>query len=178
MTSSHWRFGITLAFLGFACMPPATVVAQPLVYLSQWGSLGSGDGQFREPAGVATDAAGDVYVADGANARIQKFTGTGAYLSQWGSLGYGDGQFVYPFDVATDAAGDVYVADAGYRIQKFSATGTYITQWGGYGSGNGQFNGPTGVATDATGNVYVADYFQPPHPEVHRHGQPFGMAAG
>jgi sugar lactone lactonase YvrE len=148
-----------LAFLGFAFIPPATVAAQPLVYLTQWGSLGSGDGQFREPAGVATDAAGDVYVADAANARIQKFTGTGTYLTQWGSSGYGDGQFVYPIDVATNGNGDVYVADAAHRIQKFSATGTYLTQWGGYGSGNGQFNGPTGVATDANGNVYVADYF-------------------
>ena len=157
MTSCPRRFGITLAFLGFTFILPATVAAQPPIYLTQWGSLGSGDGQFREPAGVATDAAGDVYVADAGNARVQKFTGTGTYLIQWGTLGYGDGQFVYPFDVATD--GDVYVADYGNRIQKFSATGTYLTQWGTYGSGNGQFNGSTGVATDATGNVYVADYF-------------------
>jgi DNA-binding beta-propeller fold protein YncE len=44
-------------------------------YISQWGSFGSGDGQFNSPAGVAIDVAGDcVYVADyAANHRIEKF---------------------------------------------------------------------------------------------------------
>ncbi len=43
-------------------------------YLTQWGSLGSGDGQFIFPYGVATDTFGDVYVADTGNHRIQKFS--------------------------------------------------------------------------------------------------------
>src|SRR5436309_631518 len=139
---------------------PATVGAQPLVYLTQWGSQGSGNGQFNYPYGVATDAAGNVYVADNGNHRIQKFTDAGTYLTQWGSLGSGDGQFYAPWGVATNAAGDVYVADRGNAcIQKFTGTGTYLTRWGSLGNGDGQFNafGPSGVATDATGNVYVSD---------------------
>ena len=39
------------------------------------------------------DAAGDVYVCDSNNHRIQKFTGSGTYLTQWGSFGTGNGQF-------------------------------------------------------------------------------------
>src|SRR5438093_703337 len=136
MTSSLWRFGITLAFLGFASIP-ATVGAQPPAYLTQWGSFGSGEGQFSYPIGVATDAAGNVYVVDQFNYRIQKFTGTGTYLTRWGSYGSGDGQFIFPKGVATDAAGDVYVVDYDEsRIQKFTGTGTYLTQWGTVGSGN------------------------------------------
>jgi len=127
-------------------------------YLTQWGSHGNGDGQFSIPIGVATDAAGDVYVADHNNHRIQKFTGTGTYLTQWGSFGSGIGQFNRPFGVATDDAGHVYVADFNQTIQKFTGTGTYLTHWDSYGSGDGQFNGPFGVATDAAGNVYVAEY--------------------
>jgi DNA-binding beta-propeller fold protein YncE len=101
--------------------------------VTQWGSVGSGDGQFSNPAGVATDAAGNVYVADFGNHRIQKFTGTGVYLTQWGSFGSGDGQFSTPRGVATDVDGNVYVADQGnHRIQKFGpdVTPATVTSWG------------------------------------------------
>ena len=36
--------------------------------------LGSGNGQFSAPIGVATDGSGNLYVADTNNNRIQKFT--------------------------------------------------------------------------------------------------------
>jgi len=41
--------------------------------LTKWGSYGGGDGEFRQPSGVAVDAAGNVYVADRGNGRIQMF---------------------------------------------------------------------------------------------------------
>ena len=107
---------------------------------------------------MTTDAAGNVYVADISNQRIQKFTAAGAYITQWGSLGGGNGQFNNPHGVATDAAGNVYVADFdNNRVQKFTGTGTYLCQWGSPGSGNGQFSGALDVATAADGDVYVAD---------------------
>lgn len=157
MASSLWRFGITLTLLGFVCTAPATVEAQPPPsFLTQWGSYGSGDGQFSNPEGVATDAAGNVYVADSFNHRIQKFTGNGVFLTKWGSNGSDNGQFIRPFGVATDAAGNVYVVDYGNnRIQKFTGTGTYLTQW--QGNGNEGFYGPLFLATDAAGNVFVND---------------------
>ena len=57
-------------------------------YLTQWGSFGSDDGQFIEPFFVATDAAGNVYVVDRGNYRVQKF-GLGpvpAASTSWGRL--------------------------------------------------------------------------------------------
>jgi hypothetical protein len=126
--------------------------------LTQWGTPGSGNSQFQYPSAVATDAEGNVYVADDQLHRIQKFTGSGTYLAQWGSRGSGNGQFESPDGVATDPSGNVYVVDRGNsRIQKFTGTGLYLTQWGSQGHGNGQFSFPTSVAADASGNIYVVD---------------------
>ena len=61
-------------------------------YIGQWGSQGSGPGQFNLPWGAATDAAGNVYVADWRNDRIQKFTTDGEFLASFGSPGYGEGR--------------------------------------------------------------------------------------
>ncbi len=124
----------------------------------QAGADGSGDGQFSSPNGVATDGAGDVFVVDTYNHRVQKFDSAGAYLSQWGVFGSGAGEFGYPEGVATDGAGNVYVADTyNNRIQKFDGSGGYLTQWGVNGSGSGEFSYPQDVAADGTGHVYVAD---------------------
>jgi DNA-binding beta-propeller fold protein YncE len=131
-------------------------------FLMQWGSLGSGAGQFDEPLGLATDASGNLYVSDLGNGRIQKFDSSGTFLLQWGSPGSGDGEFTSPIGVAIDDAGNVYVADsdnfsAHYRIQKFDSSGNFLLKWGSSGSGDGQFDGLQGIAVDPSGNVYVAD---------------------
>ena len=44
------------------------------MYLSQWGTGGSGNSEFSYPQGIAADANGNIYVADSNNSRIQKFT--------------------------------------------------------------------------------------------------------
>ncbi len=128
------------------------------VGFSSWGSSGSGNGQFDGPSYVAFDSAGNVYVSDTFNNRIQEFTSAGVYVTQWGSFGSGNGQFEYPFGVAVDSADNVYVADEGNnRIEEFTSAGVYVTQWGSAGSGKGQFADPFGIAVDSSDNVYVAD---------------------
>ena len=128
-------------------------------YKTQWGALGSGNGQFNSAFGVAADSSGNVYVDENnVNYRVQKFDSAGNYQTQWGSLGSGNGQFNGTDGIAVDTSGNVYVADGAHSgVQKFTPTGGYLTQWGGVGTGNGQFNNPQGVATDSSGNVYVVD---------------------
>ena len=130
---------------------------------TKWGSEGSGDGQFSYPQGVAVNAAGNIYVADSGNHRIQKFDSSGSFLAKWGSQGSGDGQFSYPEGVAVDASGNVYVTDPGnrfspnLRIQKFDSSGSFLAKWDSE-PGDGNLPHPAGIAVDdATGNVYVAD---------------------
>jgi hypothetical protein len=49
---------------GLLCLLPAAVGAQTRAHLYQWGSPGSGDGQFIHPYGLVVDGSGRVYVAD------------------------------------------------------------------------------------------------------------------
>ena len=90
------------------------------MFVKAWGSKGSDEGQFLEPAGVAVDSSGNVYVSDFSNNRIQKFTSNGTFITKWGSSGSGEGQFNRPENVAVDSSGNVYVGDtSNNRIQVF-----------------------------------------------------------
>ena len=124
--------------------------------LLQWGSFGTGEGQFSGPHGIEVDAAGDVYVVDTGNHRVQKFTSNGVFLTTWGSLGAGHGDFNHPHGVGIGPDGNVYVAETGNnRVQKFTSDGVFITTWGSFGTEDGQFMHTHGLAVDDSGFVYV-----------------------
>ena len=142
-------------------------------------TAGSADGtgstaSFNNPYGVAVDASGNVYVADGNNNMIRKITPAGMVTSLAGSTtaGSADGTgaaaaFNSPSGIAVDASGNVYVADASnHMIRKITPAGVVTTLAGsptpGRADGTGaaaSFYGPTGVAVDAGGNLYVAERY-------------------
>ena len=136
-----------------------TSTLPPCDFVLAWGEFGSANGQFYEPAGIATGPDGSVYVADRVNHRIQKFDPDGTFMLAFGSYGTGDGQFAYPQAVATDPSGNVYVADTyNHRIQKFDAAGTFLTKWGSFGSGPGEFDYAPSVTADSSGHVYGTSF--------------------
>ena len=127
--------------------------------LDEWGTPGSGPGQFNAPAGIAFDADDNLFVVDKGNNRVQKYTRDGEFLLGWGRGGAGEGQFDEPWGITVDEAGDVYVADWGNsRVQKFAPDGTYLRSFGDNGSEGGALDHPAGVAVDSDGDVYVTDW--------------------
>lgn len=130
------------------------------VFVTAWGNMGEGEGQFLVPRGIAVDAARNIYVVDSHTHRVQVFRPDSTFVTAWGGQGTGDGTFNFPHDIAVDPAGDVYVVDAdNHRIQKFRPDGTFITAWGGEGTGDGQFKDPQGIAGGGDGYIYVTDCF-------------------
>jgi len=145
--------------------------------LAGTGSPGYVDGpiataQFHTPVGLAVDAAGNVYVADGGNHRIRLIRPDGMVttLAGTGEPGYRDGpageaQFNEPFDVAVSSRGVLYVADAGNdRIRAISPDGMVTTLAGsgrrGFKDGppkQAEFNAPWKLTLAADGTLYVAD---------------------
>ena len=120
---------------------------------------GTGDGQFDAPENLTLDAAGNIYVSDQDNHRIQKFSNTGEFLFAFGSLGSGDGELMIPRGIAVHPNGDIYVCDWGnHRMQVFDSDGNYKLKWGVWGSGDDEFIGIRGVDFDADGNVLTVEW--------------------
>jgi uncharacterized protein (TIGR03663 family) len=128
------------------------------------GPMAKGDGQFNEPWGVAMSDAGELFVADTWNGRIQVFDGSGRFRRAWGRFGavtadaaqelrlYG------PRGLALDEAGNLLVADTGNkRLLVFSPDGALLADVGPSTPSPEFFDEPTGVARDSNGTLLVAD---------------------
>ena len=130
-------------------------------FLSQWGTRGTGPGEFDLPHGLALDRTGRVYVADRSNARVQVFDSTGRFVADWHGPLLGR-----PYSVAVGPDGSVFTVDGGDQPKappdrsgatRLTATGAVIERFGGFGNYDGQFRLAHDVAVGADGAVYVAD---------------------
>jgi len=118
--------------------------------------------KFNSPAGIALDAAGNLYVADQYNNRIRKITPAGVVTTLAGGAtagfrdgGAADAWFNQPLGVAVDETGAVYVADyVNNRIRIISngIVGTFSGD-----GGSSQYYYPTGIAMNNHNLAYVAD---------------------
>ena len=134
--------------------------------LGEFGSHGTGNGQFDSPRDVAVDGAGNIYVADAGNNRVQAFTSAGAFLWANGGTGLCDLCLNTPIGVTWDAVNSVVlIASTGQDLIKaFNGNGTYAWQSPGEGQiVNGEnvplgIDAPRDVSRGPDGRIWLSDY--------------------
>jgi len=81
------------------------------------------------PTAIATDSEGNVYVLDGENDKVKKFTIDGTFVKEW-SIQRTKASELIPIDIATDDGGNIYVLNGGSKIvQKYTTNGTFVKEW-------------------------------------------------
>ena len=82
---------------------------------------------FYIPEDIARDAAGNLYILDAGNYRIQKFTADGKYIATFGRQGEGPGEFTMPARMELVGNAELYVYDQRtQRIDVMSTDGNFI----------------------------------------------------
>jgi sugar lactone lactonase YvrE len=147
-------------------------------------SLGDGSpatqASLNNPADVAVDPVGNLYIADQYHGRIRRVdavsgiitTVAGGGVPGRGADGIGNGGpatnaiLKNPSSVALDSWGSLYIADSANNLVRKVSNGTISVVAGdgnpGY-SGDGEIatgaslNNPTSIRLDAAGNLYIAD---------------------
>ena len=144
----------------------------------------SGDGevatnaQLKNPAGLAVDRVGNIYIADNQNHRLRRVDSNNVISTVAGNGigGYsGDGgaainaQLNNPSGIGVDSWGNIYIADKyNHRIRKINTSGIITTVAGtgvaGYSGDEGaatsaQLYNPSDVAIDGSGNIFIADEY-------------------
>ncbi len=133
-------------------------------HLFSWGDYGTDPGEFNLVHSVCTDAAGQVYVADRENHRVQIFDREGTYLAQWNNLHRpcglhieGDRAYIGQLPSHLDVNADF--PNLGACVSIHDLTGRRLARLGAPHAGEeaGQFTAPHGIAVDSHGDIYVGE---------------------
>jgi DNA-binding beta-propeller fold protein YncE len=131
-------------------------------HVASWGALGSDEGEFDVPHGIAFLDEDHVVVVDRENFRLQVFSTAGEFVEQW---------FAHRPGAIRAAGGLLYLAELGpvafqwklpnlgCRIRILDMQGADVARFGSRlpGTGPDQFIAPHGLAVDSRGDVYIAE---------------------
>ena len=127
----------------------------------QFGSLGSGPGQFIYPTDIEIAPDGRIFVSEyGGNDRVNIFTREGKFIKSFGSLGDRVGQFSRPAALYLDARRvELYVADAcNHRIVRYDLEGKPLNVLGEMGREPGKLCYPYDLCLLPDGSLLVTEY--------------------
>lgn len=126
--------------------------------LAELGAPGTGPGQFDGVWGISTDSAGNLYVADTFNRRVQKLDNTGAFVAEWTSAG--GTALMKPTGVFVDQADQVYLCDSvAETVYVLSTDGVLIDRWN-LREILGTRSEPEDIVLDSAGaNIYIAEVY-------------------
>ncbi len=126
-----------------------------VTYSTQFGTAGSGEGEFEHPAVPAVSGTGKVFVTDYGADKVDEYTPQGKFVASYGSEGAGNGQYNRPTGIAINqATEDVYVGDCyNHRIEELGAAkGEFIRAFT-----STSLNCPGAIAIDGSGDVWTVD---------------------
>jgi len=131
-------------------------------YLFSWGRKGSREGEFNLPHAIDLDSAGNVFVADRENKRIQVFDGAGKFLRQILGKGFKN---LYSLTIdkgaqhlfATDYLSYFDIWIKGSDIYRLDLSGNTLLKFGRTGNFDGPVSRYHNIVEDRDGNIYVTD---------------------
>jgi len=125
-------------------------------YVDQFGSQGSGDGQFELACNgnQLTHHNGELFIVDGANARVVVFDTAGNWERNFGS-----GTVSNPVAIDADENGIIWVVDyASDNVTLWTTVGAMVDSFGAEGDILGTLNAPRGIVVDPSGrSVWVSE---------------------
>jgi hypothetical protein len=126
--------------------------------VTNFGVHGTAPGQFDFPTGVSVSPAGEVFVVDQNNDRVQVFNRDGVYLREF--------PLATPFDAGgisgrsqgiEGSSGSLFVADTFQgEVKEFDAQGNFLALVGVFGERTGELRSPADVAVDGARRLFVA----------------------
>jgi sugar lactone lactonase YvrE len=127
---------------------PSAVVTAGIVEQGDFGEAGFLSGQISYPTGLAVSPAGELFVLDKGNNRVDQFDQQGDYVGRFGEEGSGKGQFDTLAAITAAPNGDLWVADQKH-IDRFNEAGEWIKRL------NVNLK-PEGLAVDRQGELWIA----------------------
>lgn len=116
--------------------------------------------RLKNPAGIAVDAAGSVYVVDSGNDRLIKFKANFDPIVETAGFGTQSGLLNRPSFVTIDNELNLWVSDEdNRRLSRFDGQLNYVDEIPYYDSDNPlRFGFPSGIAVTDYGEMWVADW--------------------